>query len=89
MNIPNVKAPVIEARLSHQASRIEQGIKSGELTAKEAKALVSQQKEIYKDFYQAKKDNGFVGPHERRELRHELNQASRDIFLAKHNDVER
>ena len=89
MNIPSVKAPVIEARLSHQASRIEQGIQSGSLTAKEAKALVSQQKDIYKDLYQAKTDNGFVGPHERRELRQELRQSSRDIFLAKHNDVER
>jgi hypothetical protein len=89
MNIPHVKAPFIEARLSHQAARIEQGIQSGSLTAKEAKALVSQQKDIYKDLYQAKKDNGFVGPHERRELRQELRQSSRDIFLAKHDDVER
>jgi hypothetical protein len=89
MNIPSVKAPVIEARLSHQASRIERGIQNGSLTNKEAKALVAQQKEIYKDFRQAKKDDGFVGPHERRELRHELNQASRDIFLAKHNQTER
>lgn len=89
MNIPSVKAPVIEARLSHQAARIEQGIKSGSLTAKEAKALVAQQKDIYQDLRQAKKDNGFVGPHERRELRQELRQSSLDIFLAKHNGTER
>lgn len=89
MNIPSVKAPVIEARLSHQAARLEQGIQSGSLTAKEAKALVSQQKDMYKDLFQAKTDNGFVGPHERRELRQDLRQSSRDIFLAKHNDVER
>ncbi len=89
MNIPSVKAPVIEARLSHQAARIEQGLQSGSLTASEAKALVSQQKALFKDVFQAKTDNGFVGPHERRELRQDLRQSSRDIFLAKHNGVER
>jgi hypothetical protein len=50
---------------------------------------VSQLKDTFQDLRQAKKDNGFVGPHERRELRQELGQSSRDIFLAKHNDVER
>jgi hypothetical protein len=89
MNIPTVKAPVIEARLTHQAARIVQGVKSGALTGAEAKELVSQQKELYKDLFQAKKDNGFVGTHERRELRQELRQSSRDIFVAKHNGVER
>lgn len=89
MNIPSVKAPGIEARLSHQSARILQGVQSGSLTAQEAKTLVSQQKQIFKDLFQAKKDNGFVGPHERRELRQELRQASRDIFVAKHNNVER
>jgi hypothetical protein len=89
MNIPSVKAPVIEARLSHQAGRILQGVQSGSLTAQEAKTLASQQKQLFKDLFQAKKDNGFVGPHERRELRQELRQASRDIFVAKHNGVER
>ncbi len=89
MNIPSVKAPVIEARLSHQAARIVQGVKSGSLTASEAKTLVSQQKELYQDVFQAKTDNGFIGPSERRELRQELRQASRDVFQAKHNDVRR
>lgn len=89
MNIPSVKAPVIEARLSHQAARIQQGVRSGELTASEAKELVSQQKDLYKDLFQAKTDNGLVGPQERRELRQDLRQASRDIFAAKHNGAER
>lgn len=85
MNIPTVKAPVIESRLSRQFDRIAQGVKSGALTGAEARELVSQQKDIYKDLFQAKTDNGFVGPQERRELR----QSSRDIFVAKHNGVER
>ncbi|HEX8706143.1 MAG TPA: hypothetical protein VF815_45335 [Myxococcaceae bacterium] len=89
MNIPSVKAPVIEARLSHQAGRIVQGVKSGALTAPEAKEFVSQQKDLYRDLFQAKTDNGFVGPQERRELRQELRQSSRDIFVAKHNGAER
>jgi hypothetical protein len=89
MNIPSVKAPVIEARLSHQAARIEKGIQSGALTAKEAKTLVSQLKDTFQALAEAKKDNGFVGKHERRELRQDLRQSSLDIFLAKHNDVAR
>lgn len=89
MNIPSVKAPVIEARLSHQAARIEKGVQNGSLTAAEAKKLVSQQLGIYKDLFQAKTNNGSVGPHERRELRQELRQSSRDIFIAKHNNAER
>jgi hypothetical protein len=89
MNIPSVKAPVIEARLSNQAGRIHQGVQSGSLTGAEARQLVSQQKDVYKDLFQAKTDNGFVGPYERHELRQDLRQSSRDIFVAKHNGVER
>jgi len=66
-NIPGVKAPVIETRLSHQVARIAEGVKSGSLTASEAKTLVAEQKSLFKDLFEAKKDNGFVGPHERRE----------------------
>jgi hypothetical protein len=85
MNISSVKAPVIEARFTHQAHRIAEGVKSGSLTKAEAKELVGQQKALYKDLYEAKTNDGYVSRQERSELRQGLREASRDIFEAKHN----
>lgn len=85
MNIRSVKAPVIEARLTHQAHRISEGIQSGSLTKAEAKELLGQQKALYKDLYEAKTNDGYLNRQERAELRQGLRESSRDIFEAKHN----
>ncbi|MDJ0739346.1 MAG: hypothetical protein QNJ91_06495 [Gammaproteobacteria bacterium] len=75
----------LEQRLDRQHYRIKQGVRSGELTRKEAKRLRRQQRHIAKlerRFYR----DGYLDHHERRALRRKLNAASDRIYRLKHND---
>ena len=80
---------VIAERAQHQAVRIKNGVQNGSLTKGETVKLVRQQARIAADVYRAVKDDGHLGPRERNSIRKEQNQASRDIFEAKHNGVKR
>lgn len=74
-----------EQRLDRQQWRIEQGIRSGELTRKEAKRLRKQQRHIAKMERKFERD-GRLDRYERRTLRRELDDASARIYRLKHND---
>ncbi len=78
------KTPVIDARERNQQKRIEQGVKSGELTNAETRKLERQEGKIKADEMIAKKD-GKVTPAERRKLHRELNRESKRIYRKKHN----
>jgi hypothetical protein len=78
----------IRKTAKNQSARIAQGIKSGELTKKEACTLIRQQKEIRKDVKEAKAD-GVVTLSERKEIRQDQNQASKSIYRKKHNNRDR
>jgi len=78
------KTPSIDQREKNQEKRIEQGVKSGELTPGETRRLEIQQGKIKADEAKAKSD-GKVTPAERRKLKRELNRANRNIFRKKHN----
>lgn len=73
----------------NQRERIKQGVKSGELTKKEAKNLTQDQKEIHKDIKDAKTDDGKIDKQERKEIRKEQKQESRKIYRKKHNARDR
>lgn len=77
--------PHVTKRQLKQQARIEQGVKSGELTAGETKRLELQQAKITADKRKAKAD-GVVTPAERAKLAREQNRASRKIYRLKHND---
>jgi hypothetical protein len=77
--------PRVTKRQLHQQARIEQGVKSGELTAGETKRLEFQQAKIQADKRKAKSD-GVVTPAERAKLTREQNRANRKIYRLKHND---
>ncbi|HUI09193.1 MAG TPA: hypothetical protein VL221_02635 [Bacteroidota bacterium] len=79
--------PRVARRQLKQQARIEQGVKSGELTARETKHLELQQAKIQADKRKAKSD-GVVTPAERAKLAREQNRASRTIYRLKHNDRE-
>lgn len=68
--------------------RINQGVKSGELTKAEAADLRKDQKDLRKDVKDAKKD-GKMTRKERKEIRHERKHLNREIFRKKHNNRER
>ena len=74
----------IEQRLDNQRYRIRDGIDSGELTRKEARRLRKQQRYIARLKRKFMRD-GYLDRYEFRELKHELNRASKRIYRMKHN----
>ncbi|HPH85249.1 MAG TPA: hypothetical protein PLC48_07295 [Ferruginibacter sp.] len=71
-----------------QPARIKQGVKSGELTRRETKTLVKDQKDIHQDVKEAKAD-GVVTAAEKANIKQEKRQASRKIYRKKHNGRDR
>lgn len=70
--------PRVTKRRLKQQSRIEQGVKSGQLTPAETRRLERQQGKITADKRKAKSD-GVVTPAERAKLTREQNRANRTI----------
>lgn len=79
--------PGVNARQANQRERIEQGVRSGELTRSEARQLGTEQRAIRQEERQYKSD-GVLTKDERKDLQQDLNVASRDIASQKH-DAER
>ncbi|MEY2952823.1 MAG: hypothetical protein RLZZ401_910 [Pseudomonadota bacterium] len=76
--------PGIDTRQANQQARIDQGVASGQLTAKEAARLEQRQAKIAADEAAAKAD-GKVTRQERKELTREQNRASGAIHHQKHD----
>ena len=82
------RTPRINQRQHNQQQRIFGGVRSGELTRGEFWRLERNAREIRQDERQARAD-GVVTARERAELHRELNQESRMIYRAKHNEKDR
>lgn len=82
------KTPRVDRREARQKARIEQGVKSGELTKQEAAQLDVQQQKIRRDEMKAKAD-GTISPAERMKLKREQNRANKKIYRKKHNEPDR
>ena len=78
----------IDARRANQEQRIEQGVRSGELTRGEYFRLETEQARIRQLERQAKAD-GYVSPAERARLRQAQDDASRHIYHEKHDSERR
>lgn len=77
----------VNQRLENQQDRINQGIKSGELTRKEAGNLEAKDARIKNnERFDRKQDNGKLTPADRKSLNKQLNKASRNIYKDKHNN---
>lgn len=76
--------PRVDKRLANQEKRIDQGVKSGALTAPEAAALQKGEDKIKADQAAAKAD-GVVTKPERKQLHQELNRESHAIHRQKHD----
>lgn len=81
---PGTHTPRIDQRQANQEQRIDQGVASGALTAREARRLEHQQATINKAENRAKAD-GNVSAQERKRLTHAQNHASRSIYRQKHD----
>ncbi len=78
------RTPVITERQHMQDRRINQGVRSGELTRGETRHLRADERSISREKRRAKAD-GYVSRSERRHLRHRENRVSRAIYRDKHN----
>jgi hypothetical protein len=83
-----VRDPGVNARQHHQRDRIQQGVRSGELTRRETGRLAEEQRDI-RQLERAYKSDGTLTGAERRDLQHEHNQASRHIYAQKHDVQDR
>ncbi len=80
--------PRVNTRQHHQHARSRQGVQSGELTRPETRKLAEEQRDV-RQLERAYKSDGTLTRAERGDLRHEQNQASRDIYRQKHDSQER
>jgi len=80
--------PRVDQRQANQEARIEQGVKSGELTKKEAARLKAGQARVAAKEAKAKED-GKVTAGERARLEHAQDKQSRRIAKQKHDKQER
>jgi hypothetical protein len=76
--------PGVNARQQNQRERIQQGVRSGELTRRETRKAVETQRDV-RQLERAYKSDGKLTAGERADLHHEQNQASRQIYRQKHD----
>ncbi len=77
---------IVKHRIHRQQHRINHGIKSGELTRREARRLEVQHGRIIADALIAKSNDGHIGPREFVGINSELDHANRNIYRLKHNN---
>jgi len=83
-----VRDPGVNERQANQTARIQQGVKSGELTHGEAQELRTERRDI-RDLEHTYKEDGTLTHDERQDLHQQLNQESREIYEEKHDDETR
>jgi hypothetical protein len=79
----------INRREHYQRERIRDGIRSGELTRREANRLINQQRRIESYERRSRLDDGRLDWQERRRLHQMLNRSSRNISREKHDGQDR
>lgn len=79
----------INARERRQERRIHQGVRSGELTRREARRLQAQQARIRVNEAYARRSGGRFTARERARIQRQENRASRRIYRQKHDRQDR
>ncbi len=79
----------INDRQRDQQQRIRQGVRSGELTRREARRLEAQEARIRRDEARARRSGGQFTARERLRIQRELNHSSRNIYRQKHDHQDR
>ena len=82
------KTPKLNQKQKEQFTKLENGVKSGELTKKETKKLLRQEAKLQKHKKIAKSD-GVVTPKERAKLNKEAKKLDKKIFDQKHDRQKR
>lgn len=79
----------VNRREDYQRNRIREGIRSGELTRREASRLIYQQRRIEAYERRSRLDDGRLDRQERRRLDQMLDRSNRDIYREKHDRQDR
>jgi hypothetical protein len=86
--LPVMKASAAEVdrRERHQQHRIAQGVKSGQLTARETAHIEHREARINREIRHDRKENGgSLTPAEKAKVNRQQNRVSRQIYRDKHN----
>ena len=87
LGINNANAQV-KQHVKQQHHRVKSGVKSGELTKKETRNLVGDQKDVRKEVRLAKAD-GNISKGEKKIIKKDVKRNSHEIYRKKHNKKER
>lgn len=79
----------INTRQHNEQGRIRQGVRSGELTRREAARLEAEQARIRVNEAYARRSGGEFTAQERARVQRQLNRASKDIYRQKHDGQDR
>lgn len=78
------RTPEINARQHSQERRINQGVRNGELTHREARSLRNDERRLNAEKH-VYKSNGYVNRRERRHMRRQEKRINHAIYQKKHN----
>jgi hypothetical protein len=78
-----------DRRQVKQQARIVQGVKSGELTKREAARLEVQHLAVKREVHQARADDGHIDAAERAQLERHQDRLNRRIYVQKHDGQSR
>lgn len=81
-------AKILKKKHAQQLKKIENGIKSGEITKVETKKLIKQERKQTKLNKKAKAD-GFISPKEKFKLKKEVKKLDKKIYKEKHDKQKR
>jgi hypothetical protein len=79
----------VDVREHRQRARIREGVRSGELTGREAARLRAEQTALRAEERSYRSTGGGLSPWERRDLRRDLNRGSRHIHRQNHDGQSR
>ena len=88
LSTATLAAPSVHERVEHMEARIERGIKSGDLTRREADGLRKELREI-KQRERRMRDDGRLSERERNALHADLDRLDRHITREKRDDQQR
>jgi hypothetical protein len=87
--LANSRRHGINNRQQNQQQRIRQGVRSGELTRREAARLQTREARIRVNEAYARRSGGAFTLQERARIQRQLNRTSRDIYRQKHDNQDR
>ena len=89
LGVSAAQAGTIDRREHHQRARLAQGVRSGELTHREAQRLRAEQAALRAEERLYRRTGDGLSRWERRDLHRDLNRTSRDIRRQKHDGQDR